>query len=257
MSKSPKSPKKRFWNRKRLRLTFEAIVTVTAIISTIVAVRNTMSLSDAKVELTTTQEQSQSMHVEINNLIEQVEDSSSEQEALESTIAELEARLQAYESTPLTEPLDGDGNPGDTALGYLKVSDNVASDNCRGYSWAETPVQYGETNYSRGFNCRMYASSSYMPIGDIDFIVPNEASRLVGVAGIDVGSTETEMRVVFSVYAVPEVVAPLWTTELGFSGTEPFDIDVSGVSRVRFEVAMVEPRSSKNLRAGFADVRFA
>jgi hypothetical protein len=237
--KDRQPPRKRRVTANRVRLGFEAVL---AVISVFLA----LAKND---EAKQSQEQEQNLSIEITNLVEEVDDGNAEIEALQGQIDELEA----------SDPPSGDPAAED-ASGFLALETAVDSSACDGYNygnWAEQAVQYAGDPYSRGFNCGMYKGNSTDTGGGyVDFLVPEGAVTLSGLAGIDERSDATDMQVAVAVYSVPNVTDPVWSAELAYGGLEAFELDVSAVSRVRFEVTMLDAEEGKQFTAGFADVRF-
>jgi hypothetical protein len=124
--------------------------------------------------------------------------------------------------------------------------------------WDADGVQYAGEPYTRGFQCSFDAySSSDLDTGFIDFLVPTGATKLTGLAGNDQLSEAGDMSVRFSIYDSSDLTAPLWTTDLGVNGAQDFDIDMTGVYRVRFEVTALSDADRKWYNSGFADPAFA
>ncbi|GAA2130327.1 hypothetical protein [Glycomyces algeriensis] len=244
-----KPPRKRLFTIDRVRLVFEAILTVTAVVSIFLAISKDKQLEEQGQELTQSQEQEQSLSVEITNLVEQVDERDAEADALQARIDELEAD---------TAPTDGAGSENES--GYVTLETNVDSESCDNFGygdWTAASVQYAGGSYSRGFNCGMAKGSSTDTAGGyIDFLVPTGATTLTGAAGIDENSDASDMRLTFAIYAIPDETDPIWSTELEYGGLEEFTVDVTGVSRVRFEVTMLDAEEGKRFQAGFADVGF-
>jgi hypothetical protein len=241
--------KKRRVTVDRIRLVVDAVAALTAIVAVIVAVMKDREADAKAQDLALSQEQEQNLSVEITNLIQEVDEGDAELEALQSQLDELQAT-----DAPTGDPVSGD------ASGFVVVDTAVDSEPCDNFGygdWVEQAVQYAGDPYSRGFNCGMAkGSSTDTGGGSIDFLVPAGSASLSGLAGIDQNSDATEMRVTFAIYSVPNTTDPIWTAELGYGDIEPFDLDLTGVSRVRFEVTMLDAEEDERFQAGYADVQF-
>jgi outer membrane murein-binding lipoprotein Lpp len=217
----------------RIRLIVEIVLGVMALTGGVF----TFVANDAKSEA---QSQAQSLTVEVNVLNEDVESVQAERDAvsneLEAAGAEIEelreeiARLTGEEPEPRTN-----GAP------YIKLDDNVGTVACTdGYyygDWFADPIELGREKYWNGFSCLPYHTrENVFPVGHIDFKVPTGTKRVTGVIGFDDNSADTTMSAEFVVLSIGSGEEELFSEVLVFGDVVDLNVDLSGVSRVRFEV---------------------
>lgn len=128
-------------------------------------------------------------------------------------------------------------------------------------------MRLGGQEYTDAFSCVPYITDATIAdgrksVGYVDFAVPGGAERLTGVVGIADDSADTAMVLEFIVLPVPETGEPLFAQTLKYGDVQELDLDLSGTSRVRFQVEIVDTEVYGALidgtaTASWAEVRMA
>lgn len=235
----------------RWRLFADVIAFATAILSLTLAIFAGTSRDEARDEAASLADQIAALDSEIASL-------SDERDRLQDDLA----------ATPTTDSTTDAGTDGGPAVGsegegaYVALDEAVSEEYCENYqSWVPSTLQIDGEEYFEGFQCDMErGGNSTPPMAYLDFVVPNDAVRLTGLAGIDDRSTDDTMVVKFSVLTVPESEEPLFTATLAYGdGAEAFDIPLGETGRVRFQVEVASsdhPDPHEPAVIGWADVRF-
>ncbi len=208
------------------------------------------------------QNQAQDLTVNVEGLNDDLSEIQAERDTYSARVGELEAELADT----------GGEAPAETAATAvtLEFEDSLVVENCTNFSssggqWHAKPVKLAGEEYVHAFSCVPYITDATIAngrqsIGYVDFAVPDGAERLTGVAGIDDDSADTSMVVEFIVQSVPESGEPLFAETLKFGDVAALDLDVSGQSRLRFQVEIVDTEVYGELTdpvatASWADVR--
>lgn len=205
--------------------------------------------------------QAQQSEDEAGDLRDDVESLRAERDQLSEEIVALESQLEQPGTAETTS----------TAV-TVDLEDNLALERCTNYSssgghWDAKPVQLGGQEYVHAFSCVPYvtdatAANGRKSVGYVDFAVPSGAERLTGLVGIADDSADTSMIVEFVVHPVPEAGEPLFVQTLKYGDVEALDLDVTGQSRVRFQVEVIDTEVLRDLSdniatASWAEVRFS
>ncbi|WP_026923970.1 hypothetical protein [Glycomyces arizonensis] len=171
-------------------------------------------------------------------------------------------------ASPSAEPTPTTGGEPASAGGYLDLADAVDTAPCIDGpfygEWTDDGMQLDGEEYWNGFSCVPYHSEEdELPVGHVDFLVPDGTERVTGTAGFDDRSADTTMTAEFLVHSVPKGDAPLFSQVIAFGEVAEIDVDLTGVQRVQFEVQV---RATDYIGSGslentatlaWADMKFA
>ncbi|MEU6858791.1 hypothetical protein AB0B28_07955 [Glycomyces sp. NPDC046736] len=210
------------------------------------------------------QDQAQELTVNIEGLSDDLSAIESERDSYSARVDELEAEL--------ADTGDETGETTVSSPAALDFEDNLAVENCTNYrssggQWNTEPVRLGGQEYTDAFSCVPYITDATIAdgrksVGYVDFAVPGGAERLTGVVGIADDSADTAMVLEFIVLPVPETGEPLFAQTLKYGDVQELDLDLSGTSRVRFQVEIVDTEvygalTDGTATASWAEVRMA
>lgn len=203
--------------------------------------------------------QAQQSQDEAGDLRGEVQSLTEERDQLSAEVAELKSGAEP----PTEEPPGVDSD-------FLRLDDASGSERCTNDyfngDWHTDTIRFQGQQYLHAFSCVPYLVSDpsvALPIGYVDFLVADGAERLVGLAGIDENSGDTTLIAEFTVQTVPESADPLFSQVLSFGEFAEFDVDVSGTTRVRFEIEVLDSDYTYQYKpehianASWAEVRFS
>lgn len=139
----------------------------------------------------------------------------------------------------------------DNALSYGRCRNSAMS----GFYWTKEISPIAGVPYTAGVSCNLAYSNA---TGDLDFLVPQGASRLTVIAGQPDDAENTTMVVRFEVLDAVSGAA-LASYDLAFGQAQPIDIPVGGVARVTLRASVLStvdsPRDEMGM-AAFAEPTF-
>jgi outer membrane murein-binding lipoprotein Lpp len=203
---------------------------------------------------TQAQNQVQTLNVEVNVLTSDNESLASERDELSGEVEQLEAAVEAAGVD--VEAIDTVGS------GYIELAEAVELTGCGSNSneWYTDAVKFDGTDYWHGLSCQPYVNSNECcGSGHMDFLVPNDVQLVSGVAGFDDRSADSTMTAEFVIQSVPATDVPLFAETLSFGEIASFELDVSGTTRIRFELIVRDTEGywTTGAIASWADVQFA
>lgn len=232
-------------NRVPWRLIADLLAFATALIGLVLALFAASSRDAAKNEAASLTDQLSSLDAEIASL-------SDERDRLEEELADSAASS--------TDP--GTVESADSAVSdsYLTLEQAVATSECRD-PWVAGGLQISGEEHFDAFSCELTMNSpNDFYLGYVDYLVPEGAERIVGLAGIDERSEDDTMTMRFTITSIADDDRELMseTMPYGDDGAR-FEVDVSGVNRVRLQVEVLSSEhrySEADAWAGWAEVRF-
>lgn len=236
------------------RLLADVVAFATAVLSLCVAILAGTSRNEAKDEAASLSDQVAVLDAEIASLSEERDQLQDELEA--SPTPDAETTAAGTEEGPVLA--------GETQGEYVSLDQSVAWIECWNYEdWVPSTLMFAGEQYYEGFQCPMgrgWNADDPLPTSYVDFVVPDGAVKLTGLAGIDDRSVDDTMVVKFSILAVPDGGESFFSTTLALGdGGEPFEVALGEADRVRFQVDVVSSSYDDDewfATIGWADVRF-
>lgn len=236
------------------RLLADVVAFATAVLSLMVAILAGTSRDEAKDEAASLSDQVASLDAEIASL-------SAERDELAE---ELAASPTPDDATTAAGTEEGPVLGGQTEGEYASLEQSVSWIECWNYEdWVPSTLTLGGEQYFEGFQCPMgrgWSQDDELPTSYVDFVVPDGAVKVTGLAGIDDLSVDDTMVVKFSILPVPDTGDSLFSATLAYGdGGEAFEVPLGEATRVRFQVDVVSSEHDDSdwfATIGWADVRF-